>query len=355
MNPELYDDVVVFGTELKMKEMDAPILFMDTATGEVKDYWSDYIGEPAAYYGEKSQAFNKYLFLGSLTTVNCINLETRETQWRGNIKFNFPGLYVNDGYLYRGISYRDEDYAALMRTPVSQMNWDTVFAFSRTDRRRPNFDAAGFGELFNGDKVIAWKNRSYVPGNGFMDRTDIFAYNLSRDSLMWRNTELNHGSGPVPLIINDQKVYGLVNNHAFCLNLLNGDTLWIKDIRKVVRPTYDFGFFNGDLFIYNDALIIKSDSDELISLNKITGETKFVKQDIAVGFGDRFTYFEGKLFFSAGELVIIDAQTGELLLDQAQANQIPGINSRILIDPNRRVMYFHNGREAFCVRIPTNI
>jgi len=354
MNPVLYDELVIFGTELTMNEMNAPILFMDTATGEIKDYWTDYLGEPAAYYGEKSLAFDKYLFLSSLTTVNCINLETRETQWQSNIKFNFPGIYANEDYLYRGISYKNEDEAALLRTPVSQINWDTVYAFSRTDRRRPNFDAAGFGQLANGDEVVAWKNRSYVPGNGSMDRTDIFSYNLSADTLMWRNTDINFNSGPVPLKVEDQRVYGLVENHAFCIDLLTGDTLWFKDIRKIVKPTFDFGFFNGDLFIHEDAVLIKGDSDELISLNKVTGETKFVRQDIAIGFGDRFTYFEGKLFFSAGELVIIDALTGDLL-NKKQANQINDIQSRIVIDPNRRVMYFHNGREAFCVKIPPNL
>lgn len=356
LNPVLYDSLVIFGTDHQLNGINAPVLFLDTATGEIIDTWSDYLVPGYYYNDDHTCSSDNYLILSSLSTIDCVNLATRQTQWQTFVPTSTPGIYAHNKSIYRGISYQNEDRAAILRTPYNNLSWDTVFSFHRTDRFLPGFDAMGFGELANGDEVIVWKNRGFVSGNGTMMRTDIFAFNLTADSLLWRNQELIYDSGDIPLKISDGKVYGLVEYRAFCINLESGAKEWVRDIREFNPSSVSMNFYTGDLYIYQDGLILAGDSDELICLNKKTGGLRFIKQDVCKGdFQDRFTYFEGKLFFASGGLQVVDAFTGELSSNEAFANAFPNLRSKIVIDPNRRVMYFHNSREAFCVKIPNNL
>ena len=104
-----------------------------------------------------------------------------------------------------------------------------------------------------------------------------------------------------------------------------------------------------------DHVLVKGQSDELAALRKQDGGLVWKREDNGFGMEDRFTYFEGKLFFPSEGLRIVDAQNGGALISQTLSEEIDKIESRIIVDGQRRVMYFHTGREAFCVRIPRGI
>lgn len=355
MNPVLFDDVVVFNSELMLNGVNAPVLFLDTATGSILDSWSDYSDGPFAYDKERQQFSENYLFLGGQQSVDCINMQTRQTQWHSMMAENTPNIYVSNGYLYRGIEYGFQGSmnkkAALMRTPLDQNDWDTVFAFSGNSNFSPGFDSMGFGSLPNGNNVVVWKNRSY---SSSADKTEIFAYDLTADSLLWRNTDFSEGSGIVPLRIHEGVVYGLLLYNAVAIDLSTGTTKWTQNFSSV-HPTLPLDFVEGDIHFEGDNLLIKGQSDELIALDASDGSIVWVVQNSPYGIEDRFTYFEGKLFYSADRLVIVDVLTGEELITEDQVEHLGDIDSRIVIDPSRRVMYMHNGKEALCVKIPNDI
>ena len=188
MNPVLHGAYVVFGTEYVLDGVAAPVLFMDTATGEVRKYWNDYSNGPDAFDSEGTLKEGRYLLLRKSSSIDCIDLESVQTQWQSNAVSGLPNLYAKDGFIYATADYNNGRSNAIMRTPVDQLAWDTVFAFTKTDRYMPDFIAFGFGTLANGDQVIVWKNRNWGSGHG---TTDIFAFNLTADSLMWRNRDLD--------------------------------------------------------------------------------------------------------------------------------------------------------------------
>lgn len=355
MNPVLYDSVVVFNSEFTLNGYEAPVMFMDTADGTILDYWSDYSDGPFAYSAESMAFENEFLFLCGQRSVDCINMDTRQTQWHGPVADNGPFIYTNDGYLYRGIEYNGQNpmnnSAAVMRTPVGQMNWDTVYAFDRTDNFKPGFDSMGFGKLPNGNDVVVWKNRSIT---GSADRTDIFAFNLTADTLLWRNMDFEESSGIIPLKVEDGVVYGLLQHNAVAIDLATGNTIWNTDFRNV-NTSIPIQFFGGDFHIEGDRILIKSQSDELVVLKKSNGTVNWMVQDLSYGMNDRFTYFEGKLFFADNDLIIIDVTTGERLVPENRVEHLGDVRSRIVIDPIRRVMYMHNGQEAMCIRIPDDL
>ncbi len=352
MSPILFNEYVVTSTSDTFQGHHNPILFLDSSTGQVEHLFSNYQRNPVPYYEEKVCAFEQYLLLRDRKSIQCLNMESKQLQWYSDLKDSGPWIYAHQGYVYTSIDYNNYESAAIIRSPVSSENWDTVFAFTINDDYLTDFGAIGFGEAGNGDQIMVWKNRSWKSTS---PRTDIFAYNLSADTLMWRNTDLEVNSGIIPLKIKDDKVFGLVNSHAFAMDLQNGRTLWLKNLRELFTPTLDISFFSGDFYLEDDLMIIKGDSDELVTLYAASGLQKSILQDYGYNFSGRFSYFEGKLFFGSDGLRIINAYTGENLINERQREQFGNIKEAIEIDPLRRVMYFNDGRFNYCVKIPEGI
>lgn len=351
MNPVLYNNFIVFNSEYTINEQEAPVLFLDTANGEILNYWSDYEDGHALYSGETSASEKGYLFLSTHTSIDCLNLETGQTQWQGVYGNNGPHIYTSEGYVYRAIEFNggSPTEAAILRSPVQTEVWDTIYSFIKTDKYSPSFDSFGFGNLENGDEVIVWKNRNWGAA-GFL--TDIFAYNLTADTLMWRNREMDASSSIVPLRIANGIIYGEANENVFALSLAGGELLWRKNINSHILLNYSNV---QDIYVSANQLLIFTDSEYILSLNPMLGDIQWVKGGNGGGLRDRVSYFEGKLFFPSGGLRIVDVTNAEPLISETLSEEIDDIKSKIVIDPDRRVMYFHNGREAFCVKIPTNL
>lgn len=352
MNPVIYDDVVLFGTEYNLHDGQSPILFLDSSNGNVVDIYDDFINGGDAYDGEQTIVNKDYLVLRKSSAIDCVNLKLRQTQWQSMGINGVPKVYSYKNYLFVGVGYNSDKSCAILRSSVENLAWDTVYAFTRTDKHNPGFDSFGFGSLDNGDDVIVWKNRNW---GAVGHVTDIFAFNLTADTSMWRNRDLDINSSVIPLKVADGTVFGLVRHRAFAIDLATGNLHWESNVNNMVNPTFSLEFVHGDLHIEENTIIVMDQSDELIGLDRSNGNVKWVRQNVGSGIEARFTYFEGKLFFPSGGLRIVDARNGESLISETLSEEIDDIKSKIVIDPNRRVMYFHNGREAFCVAIPKDI
>lgn len=352
LNPLLYKGQVIFGTGEVFNQLISPVMFLDTSTGKILDLWSDYGHGTSFYYGENTSSDGDFLCLSTQRSIDCLNLDTKGRQWTVSIANNGPRIYTHNGSLFTSYESFDGKTAFITRSPVSQKDFKIIFSLTSNDASLPYFGSFGFGNLPNGDDVIAWTNR---PGNN-SPRTEIFAYNLTADSLLWVETEIKESSGISPLQIQDNRVYGLVNKHAFCIDLISGNTIWYQKIASLTPEEYGIGFNGSDFLLHNNSMIIKGNHQKLLFLKKSDGSLMHSAENLPAGIKDRMVYFEGKLFFAAnGALVIADANTGEQLLSDSEAKQFDNILSKILIDPDRRVMYFHDGRYAYCVKIPNKL
>lgn len=352
MNPVLHDKYVVCNSEYTFDGKSAPVLFHDTVNGEILKSWSDYIDGPAVYTREATAQVNDYLILCQNGSVNCLNLNSGTTAWQSTFASNRPLVYAQDSYVYMGVNFNDDQGAAILRTPVDQAQWDTVYSFNRTDRFIPFFDSMGFGELTNGDKVLVWKNRSHHLASW---RTDIFAYNLSADSLLWRNMDLNFDSGILPLQVEDGRVYGVVFDQIFSLDLANGEIIWSRDFQGLVAQPKLANFDLGAMTISGSKLILKGDGPELVYLNKRTGSADMII-NMTDGVRDRFSQYKNYLVFSTGiSIEFVEKISGKSVFSTFGDTRFSAILSKILIDPNRKVLYFHDGNYLYCARIPSSV
>jgi outer membrane protein assembly factor BamB len=349
MTPILYGDEVIFNTDYTLNGVHAPVLFLDTADGSVKRTWSGLSGD--AYTSSTVVETNGYLVFGELTKVDCLNMASATTQWKSTVPLLFPRLMAKNGYVYRGFPFNpignQYNSCALMRTAVSSLAWDTVYSFTATDDYKPSFTGYGSGTLANGDEVVVWKSWSRKL-NTQQHRAEIFAYNLTADSLMWRNSEFLDHANTIPLQVENGVVYGLIRTSAFAIDLATGNTLWRRDFNSI---NGDVQFAALPFHLDGNYMLVQSQNvDKLYYLNKITG--KLIREiDVPYRY-DRFAYFEGKLFGAGIGLGIIDIASGENLADKYDQSVFRRWWSGITIDPDRRVFYCHDGYHAYCIKIP---
>jgi hypothetical protein len=353
-NPAFYGNSVAVTSQYTINGVEEPLMFFDTTSGELTDMWSNYIDGTAGHQHESSNFLDEYLVLSTLRSIDCINLGTKQRQWATKIPGNNAYNYIHNSYVYTSaFDPNNRKNAVILRTTIENENWDTVYAFRSNNDYEPFFGAFGFGKNSKGEDIMVWKNRASANGES---KTDIFAFNLSQDTLMWVNTDFKVFGGVSKLQIGGDRVFGLVQEKAFCLDLITGQTMWTNDFQGIVQNPKLAIFDQGIFHLSPNHLILKGNGDELVMLHRNNGSLFKLNNELPRGFNRKSTYFEGKLFFSSGALVIIDVLSGEVLNDPDLAERLFGrINSEIVIDPNRRVMYFHNGYELFCVRLPENL
>ncbi len=351
-NPAFYGSTVAITTEYTIQGVEEPLMFFDTTSGELSDMWTDYIQGTAGHQYESSSFQDEYLVLSTQRSMDCINLATKSRQWASRIPGNNAVHYIHGSYVYTSTANPSTKQPLIMRSPIDSENWDTVYSFTSSNNIKPSFKSLGFGENSNGDEIVVWKNISYGSGD---NQTDIFAYNLSQDTLMWVNTDFDVFAGVNSLKVDNNRVFGLVQEKAFCLDLSNGETIWTNDFQGVVADPRLAIFDQGIFHLSKDHVILKANGNELVMLQRGNGQLLKVNDKLPHSF-QRSSYFEGKLFFSCGELVILDELTGEILNNPDITERLFGrIESKIVIDPDRRVMYFHNGYELLCVKIPEDL
>lgn len=357
MDPVLFRDLVVINSEWQLQGENAPILFLDSATGAIKHLWSATPNQIDSYGGYKTAVDGDYLMLGSHLRIDCLNMSSIQSNWIATMELNSPFIYTNNGYVYRGIMHtwhngRNKG-ASMMRASVSTGEWDTVYTLIQTGRYAPFFDAVGFGNLPNGDEIMVWKNRSEHTSQP--DITEILAYNLTADSLMWRNRDHAVWSTIQPVQIYQGRVYAMLSDRVIALDLMTGNTIWNQDFssRDFTLPQT---FSKGEFYIDQNRMVVKGPNKEILIVGLHSGVIANVIDNEYYGIDDPFTYFEGKLFFgNSGGLAIIDAYSGESLVETSQVEHLGDIKCQILIDPTRRVLYTHDGYYLYCVKIPENL
>ena len=354
LNPILYDSLVIVNTEYELYDDFAAILFIDTTNGAVVDTWSDYIDGTTLYTSNKFYHEDDYLVLHTMRSTDVLNLKTRQRQWASTTNRNQSAFLNGDsGYIYTSHNIGTKT-ATVERTPIHQENWETVYSFTANGAMRPFFDGFGFASLPNGDQILLWQNRVSFPTS----QLEIFAFNLTADTLLWRNRDFPGFELLFPPLVYQGKVYGPFIDSIYCLDLETGQTLWLKNIEPSFGPSFEpFGIVY--MGIYNNQLLIKSNRSGMLYATTKTGSVNKVVEGYPEGNGEgEFSYWQGKLYFNSGlELAVTDIATGENLVTPANLGELADIDiySSITVDPDNGKLYFQDGYFLYCVRQPKNL
>jgi len=351
LNPILFDSLVIMNTEYDLYGDQAAILFFDTVNGEIIDTWSDYIDGVAVYTSNCYYDNSDYLVLHTKGSTDCLNIRSKQRQWASKTNNKQSAyIYGNNGFVYTSHMF-GEKTASVLRTPIDQNNWETFYTFTANGKMRPFFDGFGFGNLPNGDEIVLWQNRTRTP----IDRMEVFAFNITADSLLWRNRDFLDFEVPFPPKVYNGKVYGALNDGLYCLDLETGETLWTRGYNSVFDHYY-LPWAANYIGFYNDQLIVHGYGSKVLYLSPEDGSIFKAVDGYPNGHGEGdYSYYQGKLYFSAAaQLVITDITTGENLATPAKLGELNDIEIRssITIDPETGKLYFQDGYYLYCVKQP---
>ncbi len=348
--PYLVNSEVLFYSNYKSNGVDRPLFYLDTADGLVQRTWSN--TTDINYTRERITQVDNYILFNYVGKVTCLNASSNTVSWSSNLPNVISDIYEKNGYVYLGIRFKlagSSVYSsAILRTHVTSGQWDTVYTYTSANNYSSGFFGCGFGNLPNGDEVMVWKNAFRVGSDSFY--AQIFAFNLTADSLLWRSDliageETYNGT----LKVVDGVVYGLLKESIVALDLTSGTIKW----KKKMWAYTNFNQHVDHFYIIDNYVLMSYHyiGISLVYLNTSNGEIHHIISGLP-NIIEPYTYFEGKLWGSGGELSCIDIASGKNLFANYTFSESNQLSGPVSIDNFRRVLYTHDLKSAYCIKIP---
>lgn len=341
---------------------------LDALTGQQRWHWSDNkTGSiTSQQYGLHSTGTH---LIASMGSSYFIDRGTGNTNWWIYI----DGLYcasvqstIIGNYFYQnlGICQAAYDTVALVRrTPLNvEMTWDTLFITrpAQNDGYYSNFQPAALWIHPSGDSILIMKNRMITAFFPLIDRADLWAWNLSADTLLWRVEDFSKTGhtriGP-PTIYQDRAYLYSGGSEIHCYDLNNGQAIWIQHI-----PQVSGGFNTAQPLIADGVLFVKSTDWNAYGLNPETGSIMWQRVGDVGTCESLLAYHDGKVYYTGfdlhpGELYALDIHTGKTVWAEPSPakKKYPDasfVYNGVAIDPVRKVLYTSDSYYAYCIKLP---
>mgnify|MGYP001947449436 CR=1 FL=1 len=348
-----YNGNIIFGH--KSKETNNYLIYcLNAATGD--SIWETRIVTPQEFTPfdiDNSLVYENKLVLTDQKRMFVLNTDDGEIIWQYEDPYNYSGVCIIDGFIYIADLVLRES-STMYRFDINSGAKEELFTI-RYGKDEPGRDFSPKLRMPvkwlhpSGDEILVLQNRSYgydkIGPDGMYgySKMDLMAYNLTSDSILWYRYEVdNFSSGARPAIDGD-KVYFYGDRHAYCINPLNGETIWKYFIGD--GPEDDFNTAN--ILMIGDKLIVKPDNDAMHAVNKETGERIWLNENTAAS---PYLVLEnqGTIWFSSGGILAIDANTGKTLIDQYKASDGSWIFS-IAFHPTNGHIYTSDATSFYCL------
>ncbi|NNJ56694.1 MAG: PQQ-binding-like beta-propeller repeat protein, partial [Bacteroidia bacterium] len=241
-----------------------------------------------------------------------IDAETGQILWFHRNENARGYACVIDDYLYKVIE-DTRDWSSLFRYDLNTGFEEKLFTINRSEYGN-NYSPGLLMPIQwvhpNGNKILVLQNRTYGWYTDGTSKMDILAWNLTADSMLWYRESLDGFSSTARPAIDGDKVYFYGDHHAYCINPLNGETIWKYFIGD--GPEDDFNTAN--ILIVDDKLIVKPDNEHIHAVDKETGENIWTNENTEA-MPYKLTVHKDTIWFCSAGIFGIDANTGEKLID----------------------------------------
>ncbi len=236
----------------------------------------------------------------------------------GNLVWNYESEFMKgnsciiDDYLYKS-DIVNKNSSSLYRFDINTGAEEKLFTIDRTmygNGYSPGLLMPVQWIHPNGDKILVLQNRTYSWFGDQEHKMDILAWNLTADSMLWYRDSVDGFSSTARPAIDGDKVFFYGDHHAYCINPLNGETIWKYFIGN--GPEDDFNTAN--ILLLEDKLIVKPDSRHMHAINKESGAHIWTNLETRAMPG-LLTVRNDTIWFSSGWVLAVDANTGEKLIE----------------------------------------
>ncbi len=329
------------------------LVSLDPSNGNKVWCWNDdmsirSLGNIPVYYNDK-------LFISSIERYYSMSLSTGTTLW----SISLEGEMFDE--LYNLFDLDNEALVGILRFGSPSFNNQIVTVDKSTGQLTELFEISHDNDGFS--KRVAFA-KPFIKSNGdsclvmgivksknspFEMKSEITAYNLETNTFEWTVKDFDPFGGITgrnAAIIEDGRIYMQGINALICLNADTGEIIW--------HQTYPWNMQFSENFIVEGGKFISSTSEGMVVvLDKITGEELF-----AIDYGAyvyTINFFEDRLYFCNGKLMIVDPENGEIYHELETKNKNldqAAFRNKVAIDTTNRVMFVQDGYYIQAIEIP---
>jgi outer membrane protein assembly factor BamB len=302
---------------------------------------------------------NKYALFFSGNVLNCFDLSTGSMVWSNQIKGSFRISSFGD-YVFQSNENNAETLSNLVCHNINDGSFRTLYTVYMTNGYTPCIEPPSGWISPTGDTVLVFQNRqwNFPLSKG---KIDIYAYNMTRDSVMWVVEDLTfdgHSSIFKPIVAGDRMFFqGMKSNH--CINLLTGKVVWSKEYPHDSQGMVQEGFAVSNNLYADGKLFSHSGSGSVIAYDANTGvELWKTSRDYDIITEGNIGYYNGKVYFNANDklnyqnrpnyLFCLDANSGSLIWKDSGVVQ-SGMKGGIYIDQATGLLYAQDSYRVMCI------
>ena len=316
--------------------------------------WEDY--DEIGILGDLSEfPINGHIIgLGKSNEVYGVDLQTQTRLWKiatrptgsGNPRISEYGNWV---FHVHEPNQTAIDASHLVMIEAHTGFVDTIYTVYKEDGFEPGIEPGTIWINPKGDTVVIFQTR-YVNFSTLEDKVDLFAYNMTADSLAWKIdsiTPTGNSSIHLPIISGD-RIFFQGSQSATCIDAPTGAILW-------QRRFPGESFFHAANILVEDRLILNGTTEHIYAISTQTGDLLWDNPNSGTTV-DNMVHYKGVVYFGSdgdGKLHAVDINTGEELwaYESPNAEEYPYayFGNGITIDKQTGYLYTVDNVFAMCI------
>ena len=303
---------------------------LDVKTGE--EIWSnreqlnrsEIINSPV-----KHGDFMYYTRTSSFLRINMVtgDLELKEL-WPIETEFQSNFVVLDNGEIYSAVSDFNNTvppFDAWLKIPIANivsppLEWKRFNNYFAAENKGIN---QGSGPPVFYTDMAGHRNMIYQSNNRTADlintvNNTVTAYDLVEDRIKWTEVVSDFNAFEAGVVIEEDRIYSIVDSSMVCLNAETGDLLWKADPR-FFNETFTFG---AGMHIVGDMIVAIGRNNKNVGVNKFTGQVVWnVNYDAnhpqkGAGGSQHFALdiYQGRIYYisGSGQLVSLRPQSGSV-------------------------------------------
>lgn len=349
IDPFLFEDLIITSSE-SPSDGNEVLQAYNKNNGELIWTWDEYIRPaPQRIRGpETLLKIENTLIASSSQDKYAIDLTSGNSIWSTNMESGDISISNFEANVFQTFSYGispHSDSSKIVMCDYLTGDWQDVFTVYNDDNFNPYFHPPAGYTNQNGERLLIFQNRGGVINTGFVDRVDLYCYNVDQDSIVWYKPDFTpSGSSNVrkPIVEGDRVYFG-GKWDFYCIDIPSGEIIWTHNF---------YHDYQGSNYVFhNDLIIIDLDNGDLIASNKNTGNQVWVNESLA-GCCTELRIFGDRVYYGTSNMHIVNVNTGKELYEFSSPHPGASFLSAIAVDLENNKMYTTDGYYLLCMELP---
>ena len=335
------------------------VQFRNKNSGEFLFLWDDWFGT-AFNHSQRVQVLDQNVFVNSQIKTYLIDSQNGQTIWKHIIEHGATYSNITFGNIYHGTRDKSNlfnDFSFLTELDKNTGKRDTIYTVAKVNSYEPGIQPPAGWINSTGDSLLIFLVRSLDFGGTLDEQLDIYAYNLTADSIEWQLIDYDiDGSARVgPPLVEDDMVYISGKNTLYCLNAADGSLVWQHRFEDHTDGFTESLFISAIIKVGN-RLVISPTNSNTYCFDAFTGKQLWKKTDSASS-PQNMVHHKGIIYTVGqgnGKLFAIDLETGEHYWRENPPNyrrdSRAGFFNEIALDPETGYIYADDRFFVLCIK-----